>query len=66
MEWQEEFKKIRKEQGISQRKLAEIAGCQQADLARMESGKVVNPGIKTVDRLLNAMGYELSIKPVEK
>ena len=51
----------RAEQGLTQKDLAERSGIQQADISRVERGKG-NPGIKTLQRLANAMGYNLKIE----
>lgn len=51
----------RAEQGLTQKELSERSGIQQADISRLETGKG-NPGIKTLQRLAEAMGYNLKIE----
>lgn len=50
--------KIRKELGISQRKLGEMAGVKQSVIARLETGKT-SPTLSTMMKLLCAMGKTL-------
>ena len=53
-----EMIKIRKELGISQRKLGEMAGVKQSVIARLETGKT-SPTLSTMMKLLCAMGKTL-------
>jgi transcriptional regulator with XRE-family HTH domain len=57
-----EIKKLREEQGLSQLKLADMAGCAQAALANFESGKG-NMHLIRIDAVLSALGYEIEIQP---
>ena len=50
--------KLRKEKGLSQRKLAELADIDQPSIARIESGKHT-PSLKMLVKLLNVMGYKI-------
>jgi len=50
----------RRELGISQRALAEIAGVSLHTLSDIESGKA-NPTLATVVQLLQPLGFELDI-----
>ena len=50
--------KLRKEKGLSQRKLAELANIDQPSIARIESGKHT-PSLKMLVKLLNVMGYKI-------
>ena len=54
----------RKEQGISQRKLEELSGVKQPQIARMENGDA-NPHLKTLLRVLAPLGKTLAIVPLE-
>ena len=54
----------RKEQGISQRKLEELSGVKQPQIARMEGGDT-NPHVKTLLRLLAPLGKTLAVVPLE-
>ena len=50
--------KLRKEKGLSQKKLAELADVDQPSIARIESGKHM-PSLKMLVKLLNVMGYKI-------
>lgn len=60
-----EISKIRKERGISQRKLGEISGVKQPIIARMEKGSNV-PNLDTVVKVLKALGKRLYIGDINK
>lgn len=60
-----EISKIRKERGISQRKLGEISGVRQPIIARMEKGSNV-PNLDTVVKVLKALGKRLYIGDINK
>lgn len=47
--------------GLSQRKLADMAGTTQTAVARIEAG-VGNPTINSLEALTNALGADLQIK----
>ena len=52
----------RKQQGITQRKLAELSGVNQAAIARLE--RTTNaPQINTLSKILKPLGYKLAIVP---
>lgn len=53
----------REKQGLSQRDLAEISGLKQPAVARLESMKTT-PRIDTLFKVLNPLGYTLSIVPL--
>tara|TARA_R110002073_G_scaffold37818_1_gene108771 strand:- start:340 stop:597 length:258 start_codon:yes stop_codon:yes gene_type:complete len=57
-----EIRVIREDQGLSQFKLANMAGCTQAGLANFESGKA-NMNLIKIDAVLEALGYEIEIQP---
>lgn len=54
----------REEQGISQRKLAELSGVKQPVIARIEKG-YSNPRLDTILKLLAALGKTLAIVPLK-
>ena len=57
--------KIRNEQQITQRKLAEITGLKQPTIAKLE--RAINaPNIDTLFDILDPLGYKLSIVPKGK
>lgn len=53
----------REEKGLSQRQLAEICGVRQPAIARLESMKTT-PQIDTLFKILNPLGYTISIVPL--
>ncbi len=53
----------RKEKGLSQRDLAELSGVKQPAIARLESMQST-PKIDTLIKILNPLGYTLSIVPI--
>lgn len=50
----------RKRHGLTQAELAERVGMTQANISRIERGKV-SPSLRTLDRLLGAIGETLTI-----
>ena len=61
-----ELREMRIGRGISQGKLAELAGISQSQVARMETG-TVNPRMGTVEKVLSALDtYEASVLNEEK
>lgn len=50
--------KLRKENGLTQRRLAELADVDQPSVARIESGKHV-PSLKMLIKFLTVMGYKI-------
>lgn len=53
---------VRKEKGLTQRNLAELTGLEQSAIARFETPHE-SANIKTVLKIVNALGYEVTIKP---
>lgn len=54
----------REAKGLSQRQLAEICGVKQPAIARIESMKTT-PQIDTLFKILNPLGYTISIVPLQ-
>lgn len=54
--------RARRKAGLSQRELAERTGVAQPTIARIESG-AASPRCETLDRLLDACGYDLELLP---
>ena len=54
----------REQKGLSQRELAELCGVKQPAIARLESMKTT-PQIDTLFKILNPLGYTISIVPLE-
>ncbi|MES2070058.1 MAG: helix-turn-helix transcriptional regulator [Pseudomonadota bacterium] len=55
--------RIRKERGLTQVQLAQMAGMGQSTLARFETGAVAEFGTRKLLRLLELLGHELQIAP---
>ncbi len=55
----------REEKGLSQRELSKISGVKQPAIARMESMRST-PQIDTLFKVLNPLGYKLSIVPIKQ
>lgn len=55
----------REKRGLSQRELAEISGVKQPAIARLESMRTT-PQIDTLFKILQPLGYTLSIIPTEE
>lgn len=55
----------REAKGLSQKQLAEISGVKQPAIARLESMRAT-PQIDTLLKLLNPLGYTLTITPIKK
>lgn len=56
--WGSLVKVLRDEQGISQRKLAEMASVNRATLRRMENGET-DGHVADLEKILTCLGYEL-------
>ena len=52
---------VRRSRTLSQRELAELSRVPQTTVDRIESGRVGNPGVRTLRRILNATGYSLIV-----
>ena len=59
------IKEIRQRRGWTQRQLANKAGVTAQTIAGYENDKI-NPTVKSFEKVLNAMGYELYAKPRKK
>lgn len=56
---------LRKERGLSQAKLSQLANIDSANIGRIELGKY-NPGLETLCKIADAMGVTLDFLPSEK
>ena len=61
----DEMIRIRKEQNITQKKLAELTGNKQQAISRIEK-KEHSPSLGSFNIMIQAMGYELKIVKVEE
>ncbi|WP_370327227.1 helix-turn-helix domain-containing protein [Euzebya sp.] len=59
-----EIRALREARGLSQQQLAEMVGTTQSAIARLEGGHV-SPNLKTLDRIADALGVELSLRFVD-
>jgi DNA-binding XRE family transcriptional regulator len=57
---------LREERGLTQEKLAKMLRVSQPAIAKIESGKAKNLGVKTLVRLATALGGELKLRIVRK
>ena len=58
-------KNLRKEKNITQAELAKIANISRVTLGKLERGLVGSVSIKTLDLILDALGYEIDFEPKE-
>lgn len=56
------IKELRKGKGITQARLAEIAGISRVTLGKLERSEIASISIGTLDMILNALEYEIDIK----
>ena len=57
-------KKLRKERGLTQEMLAQQADISRATLSKLENGHIAQVSIVTLNDILNHLGYELDVKPL--
>jgi transcriptional regulator with XRE-family HTH domain len=60
------LRSLRRTADLSQRQLAEAAGVPATTIARIESGRAVDPKFRTVERLARAAGAELTIGQLDE
>lgn len=58
------IKNLRKSRKLTQEQLGVLSGMTKSQISRMEKGTLGSP--ETVDRLLEAMGYSIELKIVDK
>lgn len=56
-----EVTRIRKEQNLTQKQLAELSDCSQQEISRLEK-REHSPALRTLCRVVNSMGYELILR----
>ncbi|WP_294950883.1 helix-turn-helix transcriptional regulator [Sulfurovum sp.] len=57
-------KTLRKERGLTQETLAQQADISRATLSKLENGHIAQVSIVTLNDILNHLGYELDVKPL--
>jgi transcriptional regulator with XRE-family HTH domain len=62
MRIEQELAALREAKGVSQVKLAKRLGVSQPYIAKFESGRVKNPGLRTVIRYATALGAKIQLK----
>ena len=58
------LKNLRKSRNLTQEQLGVLSGMTKSQISRMEKGVLGSP--ETVDRLLEAMGYSIELKVVDR
>jgi len=56
------IKTLRKDKGLTQRQLAEIAGISRVTLGKLERAQLGSITLKTLDIILDTLGYEVDFK----
>ncbi|MFK5950084.1 MAG: helix-turn-helix transcriptional regulator [Methylococcales bacterium] len=56
------IKILRKEKGLTQEQLARLAGISRVTLGKLERSQLGSISLKTIDIILDALGYELDFK----
>ena len=56
------IKMLRKEQKMTQEELASLAGISRVTLGKIERGYFGSVSVKTLDLIINALGYEIELK----
>ncbi len=56
------IKILRKERKMTQDELSALAGISRVTLGKIEKGHLGNVSVKTLDLIVNALGYEIELK----
>ena len=62
MKLEQELVALREKRGLSQRDLASLLGTSQPYVAKLESGRIKNVGVKTLVKCARALGATVTIK----
>jgi transcriptional regulator with XRE-family HTH domain len=62
MKLEQQIVALREKRGLSQRQLAKLLGTSQPYVAKLESGRMRNLGVKTLVRCARALGASVSIR----
>ena len=60
----ERIRTLRKQKGLTQAELAKEAGISRATLSKLENGLIAQISVVTLAEILNALGYEIDITPL--
>ena len=56
-----QLRQVRKEQGMTQERLAEKVGTRKSNLSRLESGRY-NPSLDFLEKVAGGLGREIEVK----
>ena len=56
-----QLRQVRKEQGMTQERLAEKAGTRKSNISRLESGRY-NPSLDFLEKVAGGLGREIQVK----
>ncbi|WP_285260449.1 helix-turn-helix domain-containing protein [Halopseudomonas bauzanensis] len=57
------IRRLRKERGLTQAQLATQVGISRATVSGIENNTIAELGIRKYEKLLNALGHTLTVKP---
>ncbi|PRM94168.1 helix-turn-helix domain-containing protein [Aliarcobacter cryaerophilus] len=58
----QKIKVLREEKKLTQEKLAQNCGISRVTLGKVEKGELGNTSVKTLDLILDSLGYEIEFK----
>jgi len=58
------IRRLRQERNLSQETLSQQVGTSRATLSKLENGRIANISIVTLNDILNHLGYELDMRPL--
>ena len=58
----QKIKVLREEKKLTQEKLANICGISRVTLGKVEKGELGNTSVKTLDLILDILGFEIEFK----
>ncbi len=56
-----QLRQVRKEQGMTQERLAEKVGTRKSNISRLESGRY-NPSLDFLEKVVGGLGREIEVK----
>ena len=59
-----QLRQVRKEQGMTQERLAEKVGTRKSNISRLESGRY-NPSLDFLEKVAGGLGREIEVKVTE-